>query len=91
MDIVLAPDGTLVVADSGNHCIRTIRNGLVQTLAGVGQPGYADGPAAQAMFFLPVGVALTADGTVFVADGGNQLVRAISKGSVSTVAGHIPP
>ena len=34
-DIAIAPDGTLYVADSGNHCIRAIAaNGTVTTLAG---------------------------------------------------------
>jgi len=40
-DITVAPDGTLYVADSGNHCIRKITaNGTVSTLAG--DPGSAD-------------------------------------------------
>lgn len=40
-DIAVAPNGTLYVADSGNHCIRVIAaNGAVTTLAG--DPGSAD-------------------------------------------------
>lgn len=40
-DITVSPDGTLYVADSGNHCIRKITaNGTVSTIAG--DPGSAD-------------------------------------------------
>ncbi len=86
-DLALAADGTLVVADSGNHRVRAIRNGLVHTLAGTGQPGYGDGPSLEALLFLPVSVAVGSDGTVYVAEAGNHLLRAISAGQVRTAAG----
>jgi len=56
-----------------------------------GQPGvggYADGPAAQARFRLPNGVAADSAGNVYVADTGNDVIRKIAPdGLVSTVAG----
>jgi len=81
--------GNVVVADSANHCIRVIDpEGMVSTLAGVGEAGYRDGPAAQAQFDRPTGVAVDTAGVVYVADLGNNRIRAISPdGMVTTLAG----
>jgi len=81
--------GNLYVADTGNHAIRRITpQGAVSTLAGSGTPGFADGPGAQARFDGPTGVAVGADGRVYVADTYNDRVRAIAPdGTVSTLAG----
>ncbi|HSR32545.1 MAG TPA: ABC transporter substrate-binding protein [Anaerolineae bacterium] len=62
--------------------------GTVSTLAGDGEAGYRDGPALQARFDRPTGVALSATGVLYVADAGNNRVRAISPdGIVTTLAG----
>ncbi|HSR32544.1 MAG TPA: ABC transporter substrate-binding protein [Anaerolineae bacterium] len=81
--------GNVYVADAYNHRIRVIHpDGLVSTLAGSGEAGYRDGPAAQAQFNRPMDVVLSASGVIYVADPGNNRVRAISPdGVVSTVAG----
>lgn len=81
--------GTLYIADQYNHSIRTLSpDGVVRTLAGTGAEGYADGPGSAAQFNLPHGVAVGADGTVYVADTGNNRIRKISAaGVVSTLAG----
>ncbi|MDR1663746.1 MAG: hypothetical protein LBR83_02355 [Clostridiales bacterium] len=94
--IAVSEDGGRVyVSDSGNHCIRVIENGSVFTLTGVtaktdedGSPlgGFADGPAAEALFNLPRGLTL-ADGMLIVADSGNHRIRAIADGEVITLAG----
>src|ERR1700758_1105954 len=63
-------------------------NGIVTTLAGSGKQGLADGKAASASFFFPVGVAAGPDGSVYVADTHNSLIRKISpQGTVTTIAG----
>jgi sugar lactone lactonase YvrE len=92
MGIALAADGSLVVADTGNHTIRRIApDGTVTTLAGAaGEPGSADGDgSAVARFDGPEAVAVDRTGRILVADTRNHLVRAIDPGSreVSTVAG----
>jgi len=81
--------GNLYVADTGNHAIRRITpQGAVSTLAGDGTPGFADGPGAQARFDGPTGVAVGADGRVYVADTYNDRIRVIATdGTVSTLAG----
>ncbi|RZI59709.1 MAG: DUF839 domain-containing protein [Pseudomonas sp.] len=80
--------GTIYVGDNGNHRIRKIvSDGTVSTLAGSSQ-GYADGSSATAKFAYPQGVAVDANGNVFVADVANYRIRKISAdGTVSTRAG----
>lgn len=82
-------DGNLYVADTGNHAIRKVSpQGVVTTLAGTGEPGFRDGPAAQAQFNGPVGVAVDGSGRVYVADTYNDRIRVISReGQVGTLAG----
>jgi sugar lactone lactonase YvrE len=81
-------DGTLVVADYGNHRLRTVAmDGTVGTLAGDGVNGVIDGPAAQARFFWPEDVAIDGSGSIYVSDQGNHRVRRLTAGTVRTLAG----
>jgi sugar lactone lactonase YvrE len=83
----LAVEGNGVyVADTYNHRIRLIQGGMVSTFAGSGVQGFLDGPVASARFGAPTGLAW-AGGVLYVADSGNNRIRAISGGSVTTVAG----
>jgi hypothetical protein len=86
--MALAPDGAIYVADRAS--LRRVAGGFMTTVAGVAdQPGTADGPAAQARFSAVIGgVAVTSDGTVYVADADSHTIRALSpSGDVRTVAG----
>ena len=87
--IALAPDGSLVVADTGNNAIRRVTpDGSVTTVAGDGIAGYIDGPGARARFNGPVGVAVDTAGRIIVADTYNDRVRVIDlDGEVRTLAG----
>ena len=84
------PDGSVIVVDTYNHCVRLIAagGGAVSTLTGKGgKEGFADGPARAARFNRPHGVVVGADGAIFVADSGNNRVRRIKDGAVTTFAG----
>jgi len=87
--IALDENGNLFVADTGNNRIRKITpEGQVSTVAGDGTAGYLDGPASQARFNGPIGIAVDARGNVYVADTYNDRIRMITKdGQVSTVTG----
>ena len=87
--IAINKNGDLIVADSGSHTIKSVNaKGEVIVLAGGnGKQGYADGEAATALFNAPVGVAVSADGRVFVADTYNDRIRIIENGKVTTLAG----
>lgn len=90
MGVAIAGDGTVYVADTGNHVIRRIAtDGTVTTHAGrAGVHGTANGSSTAARFFLPSGVAVDGTGNVYVSDSGNHTVRRIATdGTVTTVAG----
>jgi len=85
--LALAPDGSLYVADSFNHCIRRIRNGRVETFAGDPRhAGASDGPRRSATFTEPRGLALAGDGTLYVADFTAGLRAVSPSGVVSTLS-----
>jgi DNA-binding beta-propeller fold protein YncE len=72
----------LFVADSANHAIRMVSAaGNVQTVAGMGEPGYTDGYAHAAQFHFPRGV-LVHGNRLYVADTGNNIIRVLAEGSV---------
>lgn len=84
--------GTLYIADQGNAVVRalSVANGTISTFAGVNVKGYAgDGSAAtKANLSNPSGVAIGPNGTVYIADASNNVIRAVaSNGNISTVAG----
>jgi sugar lactone lactonase YvrE len=89
--------GRVYVADRGAQRIKVVEvDRTVRTLAGSGDSlgeglgvpgGYRDGPAATARFNQPLGVAVAADGSVYVADVKNHCIRLVRNGMVSTYAG----
>jgi sugar lactone lactonase YvrE len=81
--------GSIIIADNGNHRVRKISpDGTVSTLAGSGSRGFADGAGTAAQFNCTCGVAVDGQGSIIIADNGNQRVRNITPdGTVSTLAG----
>ncbi len=84
----------LWIADTYNHKIKRLdlATRRVDTVAGAGSPGYQDGPADQARFNEPSGLA-RADGRLFVADTNNHRIRVVdlATGAVSTLELHGVP
>ena len=81
--IRLAPygDGAILVADIYNHAIRAVAlDGRVRTIAGGPEKkGHRDGPAGEAMFDSPHGVAFDpASGEIVVAEAGNHTIRRLT-------------
>jgi sugar lactone lactonase YvrE len=89
LGIAVAPDGTIYVADSGNHCVRAISDGTVSTFAGSPQVwGSANGTGTNAQFNGPVGLAFDSRTNLFVSDANNNTIRKITPdGTVTTFAG----
>lgn len=89
--LALDAAGNVYVADSANHVIRRITPlGVTTTLAGsAGQAGHVDAAGSGARFSNPYGMAIDAQGNLFVTELGNRTVRRITpEGVVATVAGH---
>lgn len=87
--LVRGSDGTLFVADTGNHRIRAITpGGEVSTYSGLGTAGFTNGVATAARFNFPQDLAMDPSGIIYVADSLNNRVRKIAMdGSVTTLAG----
>lgn len=80
----------LYVADAGNNRIRKITaSGTIATVAGTGKAGYSGdgGPAGAAKLNDPAGVAIDSADTLYIADFGNNRVREITFGNITTFAG----
>lgn len=77
-------EGTLYVADTGNHRILMVRDGQIVWAAG-GEEGLADGSGEQARFSSPGYLTAAGDGTIYVSDTGNGMVRGIRDGQVFTL------
>jgi len=93
--VAVAPDGSILVADSENHAIRRIENNppvwTVSTYAGApDRYGFADGPANVARFKRPTSLAVDTQGNLYVADIEANRIRMVRAGTrdVSTYAGN---
>jgi sugar lactone lactonase YvrE len=85
--IAIDAKGSIYVADSDNHAIRVVdMSGNVTILAGNGVQGNVDGVGKAAKFNHPTDVAVSKDGTIYVADTLNNLIRkVIADGTVTTL------
>jgi sugar lactone lactonase YvrE len=87
-------EGNVFIADTANNRIRRVdaRSGIIVTVAGNGASGFAgdNGPAVAASLSGPNGLALDADGQLYIADTNNQRVRAVDleSGVIRTIAGN---
>jgi hypothetical protein len=75
--LALDGEGDLFVADGGNNCVREVEvGGVIRTVAGTGQPGYAgEQVSPHSALDLPLSVAVDSAGVVYIADTDNGRVR----------------
>jgi sugar lactone lactonase YvrE len=90
--VTVDSSGNIDVVDLNNSTVRTLTTaGVVTTLAGTaGVVGSADGTGTAARFTNPSGMTVAGTGILYVADTGNDTIRAIAPGAVvSTLAGSV--
>jgi uncharacterized protein (TIGR03437 family) len=89
--VALDSKGNLYIADSANHCVRMVSGGNITTVAGNGTSGYTGdgGAATKAELNNPAAVAVDSSGNVYIADTGNNVIRKVSGGNISTFAGNV--
>ncbi len=85
-------EGSLYIADLGNDRIRRVDpSGIITTVAGIGEYGDGPGdggPAVEASLKGPRGVAVDGEGSLYIADLGNDRIRRVDpSGIITTVAG----
>ncbi|MGA2286330.1 MAG: carboxypeptidase regulatory-like domain-containing protein [Dehalococcoidia bacterium] len=96
-DVAFDSAGNLYVADIFNCRIREVVGGTISTIAGSGPTGFTcgefsgdGGPATSARLNQPSGVAVNADGEVFIGELGGCRVRKVSRTrshTIETIAG----
>ena len=84
--------GNVYIADFDNNVIRkvTASTGIISTIAGTGTAGFSGdgGAATSAQIDRPSALATNASGELFFFDLGNNRVRKVSNGIITTVAGN---
>jgi sugar lactone lactonase YvrE len=79
--VAVAPNGSLVIADTGNHRLRRVTDRVIYPLAGTGRGSFwgDNGPALHAGLSGPEGIAFDSKGNLYIADTENQRVRLVPK------------
>lgn len=76
--LCMAPDGSVIIADTDNHLIRRYvpQTGMIERVAGSGQKGTGGlgGAPEKAELFHPHGVCFDAAGTLHIVDTGNNRI-----------------
>lgn len=89
--IFLDRDDNLLIADSENNVIRRLTNdGIIKTIAGSGQRGFAGdgGPALKAKLDSPQSLAIDAEGRIYIGDEHNNAIRMVeADGTMRTIIG----
>ncbi len=91
--IALDAAGNLYIADGYNNRIRKVSGGIITTVAGNGTAGFSGdkGAATSATLRQPADVAVDSAGTLYIADYGNNRIRMVANGVITTTAGNGTP
>jgi uncharacterized protein (TIGR03437 family) len=88
-------NNNLVIADGGNHRIRTVSGNIITTIAGSSSAGGYSGDgglATKAKLNTPKGVATDSGGNLYIVDTFNSVVRIVTPdGNINTIAGNGSP
>jgi uncharacterized protein (TIGR03437 family) len=93
--VAVDASGNLYIADSGNNVIREVTtDGSISPFAGNGLASYSGDSGTssattptQAGLHNPLDVAVGPNGTIYIVDTGNSLIRTVSGGAINYVAG----
>jgi len=85
-NVAFDPSGNFYVAEGNGNRIREVSAGNISTLAGTGVTGYSgdSGAANAAKINAPQGVAADRFGNVYIADNGNNVIRVVTAGTITT-------
>lgn len=90
--VTMASDGSLYIGDTNHYVVRQVDpQGVITTVAGTRSFTYSGdgGPALEAGFGYPWGVAVGGDGQIYIADAGANRVRQVdTDGVITTIAGN---
>jgi serine/threonine-protein kinase len=89
--MALRPQGVLYISEPQlDRVVARLPDGSFKLIAGTGRVGFSGdgGPAVRARLRQPEGLAVAPDGTLYIADFGNNRVREVlPDGTIETVAG----
>ncbi len=89
--VAVDPAGNLYISEVGygfhDSRVRKVSQGIITTVIGGGAALGDGGPASYAQFEGPAGLALGASEQLYVADSGDDRVRMVADGVVTTIAG----
>ena len=99
MAVAVAPDGSVYISDAGNSRVRRVApDGKIETLsatagARIYGAGFAGdgGPAGKAKLFSPADLKFDAAGDLYISDSGNNRVRVVRGGVMTTLPGRAGP
>jgi trimeric autotransporter adhesin len=92
--LAFASDGTLIIADTGANIIRQLStSGVLTAIAGTGTSGFLGdgGLALAAELNAPAGIAIGVNGTLLVADSGNNRIRSLTPATAAAETPTISP
>jgi uncharacterized protein (TIGR03437 family) len=81
--------GLLYISDFTAHRVyRLAPDGSLTTVAGTGSPGFSGdgGPGTSAQLAYPTAVAVDRQGSLYIADSQNHLIRKVTNGLISSIA-----
>ena len=83
--------GNLYITDSGNHRVRKISGGTINTIAGGGTQLGDNGPAVNAQLAQPTDIAADSSGNVYITDSRDSAIRKVTNGVITAFAGDEVP